>query len=50
VTGTFRYGPDVFDSAAAKWWDVTTTGQWDAHVGKYSEQFGTGVPLLYGGF
>jgi hypothetical protein len=50
ITERFKFGPDVFDSVTSVWWDVTTTGEWAAHVGKYTATFGDGVPLLYGGF
>jgi RHS repeat-associated protein len=50
ITPRFQFGPDVFDPNTATWWDVTTPAQWGAHVEKYSGQFGTGIPLLYGGF
>ena len=50
ITPRFKFGPDAFNPATRTWWDVTTQAQWGTHVGKYSDQFGTGVPLLYGGF
>jgi hypothetical protein len=50
ITPRFQFGPDVFNPATNTWWDVTTQGQWGAHVGKYSGQFGAGVPLIYVGF
>jgi RHS repeat-associated protein len=45
VTPRFKFGPDVFDPASKRWWDVTTPGQWDSHTGKYS-LFGDGTPLF----
>jgi RHS repeat-associated protein len=45
LTGRYKFGPDVFDPAAQRWWDVTTPAQWDAHVQKYS-LFGDGTPLF----
>jgi hypothetical protein len=49
VTPRFSFGPDVFNPATRTWWDVTTAGRWESHIGKYTEQFGTGIKLLYGG-
>ena len=47
VTPRFRFGPDVFNPATKKWWDVTTLKQWGKHVQKYSAQFGEGMGLFY---
>lgn len=47
VTPRFKFGPDVFNPATKTWWDVTTKGQWEAHVNKYTSKFGTGIPLIY---
>jgi len=46
ITPRFKFGPDVFDPAANKWWDVTTPAQWDRHVIKYESGFGQGSPLF----
>jgi len=46
VTQRFRFGPDVYHSANV-WWDVTRSSQWAAHVAKYAQTFGQGIPLLY---
>lgn len=48
ITRRFRFGPDVFEPASNSWWDVTTPGQWGAHVGRYTPSFGQGTPLFYG--
>jgi RHS repeat-associated protein len=29
------------------WGDITTKGQWSAHVSKYAGNFGNGIPVLY---
>jgi RHS repeat-associated protein len=29
------------------WADITTTRQWNRHVGSYSSNFGTGIPVFY---
>ena len=34
TTPRFQFGPDVYDAANSRWWDVTTPGQWGAHVAK----------------
>jgi hypothetical protein len=47
ITPRFEAGPDVYDAESGQWWDVTTSGQWGAHVRLYSTQYGTGTPLLY---
>jgi hypothetical protein len=39
---------NVFD-ANGNWWDMTTEGQWQAHVDKYMGHFGTsGIRLPTG--
>ncbi len=40
------FGPDVFSNSLKVWWDVTTEGQWAAHVLKYTEMFGKGIEGL----
>lgn len=45
LTPRFKFGPDVFDPATQRWWDVTTPAQWEAHTQKYW-LFGDGTPLL----
>jgi RHS repeat-associated protein len=47
ITGRFKFGPDVYDPATGRWWDVTTPGQWSSHVTKYSGNFGVGTPLFH---
>lgn len=37
---TWRNSPSI-------WADLTTPGQWNAHVGRYGDEFGEGIPLLY---
>lgn len=40
--------PDVsWNTATGVWADLTTAGQWNAHVRKYTSQFGEGIPLIY---
>ncbi|MEC5159546.1 MULTISPECIES: RHS repeat-associated core domain-containing protein [unclassified Janthinobacterium] len=40
--------PDVsWANAPGVWADLTTAGQWGAHVRKYGASFGEGIPLLY---
>jgi hypothetical protein len=46
VTPRFKFGPDIFDAATGRWWDVTTPGQWSRHVEKYTPSFGSGTPLF----
>jgi uncharacterized membrane protein HdeD (DUF308 family) len=46
VTPEGTFGPDVYDPLTKRWWDVTTPEQWDAHVKKYGDQFGQGIPLF----
>ena len=43
LTPRFQFGPDVIDPLTGRWYDVTTPGQWPAHVLKYEEQKGSGV-------
>ena len=47
VTMTARgvFGPDVV--GLDRFWDVTTMGQWGAHVARYAA-YGQGIGLLYG--
>ena len=44
VTPNFQFGPDVYNTNG-NWWDMTTPGQWEAHVDKYTPGFGTGTIL-----
>ncbi|MFI5889955.1 DNRLRE domain-containing protein [Actinoplanes sp. NPDC051513] len=37
--------PDFFNPHLNTWWDMTTPGQWAAHVGLYTGRFGTGIHL-----
>jgi hypothetical protein len=46
ITPRFKFGPDVFDPATQRWWDLTTPRQWQPHVEKYW-LFGEGTPLTY---
>jgi RHS repeat-associated protein len=47
-TPNFTFGADFFD-ASGNWWDMTTEGQWQAHVSKYEDYFGgPGVRLSTG--
>jgi RHS repeat-associated protein len=40
-------GPDLSWGGAGVWADLTTAGQWSGHLRKYSDDYGTGVSLLY---
>jgi RHS repeat-associated protein len=35
ITPRFQRGPDFIDTKTGTWYDITTPGQWDAHVAKY---------------
>jgi RHS repeat-associated protein len=40
--------PDVsWENVPGVWADLTTAGQWGAHVRKYGADFGEGIPLIY---
>ena len=40
--------PDLsWNNAPGVWADLTTPGQWQAHVNRYGGSFGEGIPLLY---
>jgi RHS repeat-associated protein len=43
------WGPDFYSPYFHVWWDVTTPGQWDAHVDNrsYDYKFGPGSDILY---
>lgn len=43
-----QFGPDFYNPSTSVWYDVTTLGQWGAHVAKYSVMFGRGVGILFG--
>ena len=45
VTRAGEFGPDIGDPITGRWWDITTPGQWAAHVAQYGDPFGTGIPL-----
>lgn len=45
-TPRFKRGPDVIDPATGRWYDLTTPGQWGAHVRRYAS-FGEGTPIWY---
>ena len=51
ANGTTGIKPDVvWDNVAGApglWADLTTKGQWGAHVRKYGAGFGEGIPILY---
>jgi hypothetical protein len=40
--------PDIYDPDTKRWWDMTTPepGEWEAHVEKYTDEFGKGLPLF----
>ncbi len=38
--------PDFYLENSSNWIDITTAGQWNAHVTKYAD-FGEGFPILY---
>jgi hypothetical protein len=48
VTRSGEFGPDISDPISDRWWDITTPGQWGAHVARYSDPFGSGIPLFTG--
>jgi hypothetical protein len=35
VSERYQPGPDFFDSATGRWYDLTTTGEWADHVARY---------------
>ena len=45
VTRSGEYRPDIHDSMMNTWWDITTPGQWTAHVAQYGGLYGYGIPL-----
>jgi large repetitive protein len=47
VTSRFQFGPDIYDSVNNVWYDVTTPDEWLAHLTKYTQGFGFGIPLFY---
>ena len=46
LTGRGEYGPDIVDFSGQRWWDITTPGQWQMHLDKYSDGFGTGIGIF----
>jgi RHS repeat-associated protein len=42
-----QFGPDYYVPWLGRWWDLTTEGQWAAHVAKYAAQFGRGTRIPY---
>jgi hypothetical protein len=42
LQSSYNRGPDFVDPLTGRWWDMTTPGQWPAHVQKY----GPGGTLL----
>jgi len=49
ITPRFQFGPDIYDPVNRVWYDITTREQWNGHEKKYTEGFGQGTPLYYGG-
>ena len=48
ITPRFKFGPDFVDPAAGRWYDITTSAQWTAHIARYEANFGAnGVPILH---
>lgn len=43
VTPDLTFGPDVYTNG--NWWDMTTPGQWQAHVDRYTPGYGAGTIL-----
>jgi hypothetical protein len=50
VVGKINKGPDFVDIITGQWWDMTTTGQWGAHLDKYAPDYGPNGTLLDTGF
>lgn len=47
VARSGELGPDVFDLGSMnQWWDVTIPGSWAAHISRYANPFGEGIPLF----
>jgi hypothetical protein len=44
ITGRGVFGADFVDLATSRWYDVTTPGEWVAHVARYGPG---GVPVFY---
>jgi RHS repeat-associated protein len=44
ITGRFIKGPDIISPTLNLWWDLTTQGQWAAHVARYGLN---GIPIFY---
>jgi RHS repeat-associated protein len=42
----FQFMPDVVDPASGQWWDLTTAGQWQAHLNKYTPTYGPNGTLI----
>jgi RHS repeat-associated protein len=47
TSGPGQFGPDFYSVQTGQWWDITTPGQWLAHVAKYTAAFGEGTFLGY---
>ena len=45
ASGPFEYGADFWNKKTMRAWDMTTPGQWSAHVDKYITTPGTGRPV-----
>ena len=52
ITRPGEFGPDFLDlnslPGKPRWYDVTTRGDWAAHVRRYAD-FGQGTGIFYGG-
>ena len=48
VSEPYQPGPDFFDSATGRWYDLTTAAKWAAHVASYRTS-GTGTHVPTGG-
>jgi hypothetical protein len=48
ITRSGEFGPDFYNLNTGQWYDLTTLGQWSAHMSKYAPSFGSnGVPILH---
>jgi RHS repeat-associated protein/uncharacterized repeat protein (TIGR01451 family) len=43
---SFQFMPDVVDPVSGQWWDLTTAGQWQAHLNKYVPIYGPNGTLV----
>jgi hypothetical protein len=44
----FERAPDFWNLDLRTWWDMTTPGEWEDHVNRYTSRFGTGIFLPTG--